>query len=38
MDNINDEEGYNYIFVQSNVNIRTMLSEKNSWWNQADAV
>ena len=38
MDNINDEEGYNYIFVQSNVNIRTMLSEKNSWWNQVDAV
>ena len=38
MDNINDEEGYNYIFVQSNVKIELMHSEKNSWWNQVNAV
>ena len=38
MDNINDEKRYNYLFVQSNVNIEAMLSDKNSWWNQADAV
>ena len=28
MDNIDDEERYNYVFVQSNVNIEPMLSEK----------
>ena len=35
MDNIDDEERYNYVFIQSNTSIEAMLSEKNSWWNHA---
>ena len=38
MDNIDDEEKYNYVFVQANTNIEAMLSEKNSWWNHATDV
>ena len=38
MNNINDGERYNYLFVHSTVNIEVRLSDKNSWWNQADAV
>ena len=38
MANINDEERQNYLFVQSNVNIEAMLSDKSSWKNQVDAV
>ena len=38
MDNIDDEERYNYLFAQSNVNIEAMFTEKNSWWNKANAV
>ncbi|MDB4291569.1 hypothetical protein N9922_05090 [Cyclobacteriaceae bacterium] len=38
MDNIDDEERYNYVFVQSNASIEAMLSEKNNWWNHAAGV
>ncbi|MBT5507209.1 MAG: hypothetical protein HOK17_08745 [Flammeovirgaceae bacterium] len=38
MDNIDDEERYNYVFVQSNTSIEAMLSEKNNWWNDAPEV
>jgi hypothetical protein len=38
MDNIDDEERYNYVFIQSMASIEAMLSEKNNWWNQADSV
>lgn len=38
MANINDEERQNYLFVQSNVNIEAMLSDKSSWKNQVDSV
>jgi len=38
MDNIDDEERYNYVFVQSNASIEAMLSEKNNWWNHAGEV
>ena len=35
MDNIDDEKKKNYLFVQSNKNITAMLSDKNSWWENA---
>ena len=31
MNNINDGERYNYLFVHSTVNIEVRLSDKNSW-------
>ena len=37
-DNIDDEERFNYLFVQSNTNISALLSDKNSWWNNANSV
>jgi len=38
VDAIDNEERYNYLFVQSNKDIAAMLSEKNSWWNNASKV
>lgn len=38
LDAIDNEERYNYLFVQSNKDISTLLSEKNSWWNNASKV
>ena len=38
MDNIDDENRKNYLFVQSNKNITAMLSDKNSWWENASKV
>ena len=38
MDNIDDEKRKNYLFVQSNKNITAMLSDKNSWWENASKV
>ena len=35
MDNIDDEKKKNYLFVQSNKDITAMLSDKNSWWENA---
>ena len=38
MDNIDDEEIMNYLFVQSNKDITAMLSDKNRWWENASNV
>jgi len=38
MDNIDDEEISNYLFVQSNKDISAMLSDKNQWWENAPNV
>jgi hypothetical protein len=38
MDNIDNEERMNYLFVQSNNGIDELFSEKNSWWNNASKV
>ena len=37
-DGINDEDRWNYLFVQSNSNVSAILSPKNSWWNNASNV
>ena len=37
-DGINDEDRWNYLFVQSNSDVSAMLSPKNSWWNNASNV
>ena len=38
MDNIDDEERKNYLFVQSNTDVATILSDKNEWWNNANSI
>ena len=38
MDNIDDEERKNYLFVQSNSDVDAILGEKNQWWNNASSV
>ena len=35
---INDEDRWNYLFVQSNTDVSAMLSPKNSWWNNGEEV
>ena len=37
-DGINDEDRWNYLFVQSNSNVSAILSPKNSWWNNVSNV
>lgn len=36
-DYINDENNYNYVFVQSNKDIDALLSDRNKWWTRNDA-
>ena len=38
MDNIDDEERKNYLFVQSNSDVEAILSAKNQWWNNASSL
>ena len=38
MDNIDDEERKNYLFVQSNTDVAAILSNKNEWWNNASSI
>ena len=38
VDNIDDEERWNYLFVQSNKDVPSLLSDKNSWWSNAPDV
>lgn len=38
LDGINDEEQYNYMFVQSNKTVEDILDPKNMFWNLADSV
>ena len=35
LDNINDEENFNYVFVQSAKNIKDIVSSKAAWWSSA---
>lgn len=38
LDNLNDEEKYNYVFVQSAKDVQAMVSPKAAWWNNAGNV
>lgn len=38
VDNIDDEERWNYLFVQSNKDVPSLLSDKNNWWVNAPDV
>lgn len=38
LDNINDEENYNYTFIQMSPNIEMLLSEKSNWWMNTAAI
>ena len=38
VDNLDDEERWNYLFVQSNTDVSAVLSEKNNWWTNAPNV
>ena len=38
MDNIDDEERKNYLFVQSNSDVEAILSARNQWWNNASSL
>jgi hypothetical protein len=38
MDNIDDEQRKNYLFVQSNTDVSAILSVKNQWWNNVTSV
>ncbi|MDG1063870.1 MAG: hypothetical protein P8O93_05415 [Flavobacteriaceae bacterium] len=38
LDGINDEQQYNYMFVQSNNTVEDILDPKNMFWNLADSI
>ena len=38
LDGMNDEEEYNYMFVQGNSSVASTLSSKNAFWNKAEEV
>ena len=38
LDGMNDEEEYNYMFVQGNSSVAATLSPKNAFWNNAEKV
>ena len=38
LDGMNDEEEYNYMFVQGNSSVAATLSPKNAFWNKAEDV
>lgn len=38
LDNINDEEKYNYVFIQSAKDVKGILSPKAAWWSNAGNV
>ena len=37
-DSMNEEGRYNYLFVQSNTDVGTLLSDNNAWWNNVASV
>ena len=38
LDNINDEENFNYVFIQSAKDVQGIVSPKSAWWNNANDI
>ena len=38
LDGVDDEEIYNYLFIQGSQNVDALLSDKAAWWNNAPNV